>query len=55
MRLKHLSMRTEEAFFHWVTEFIIFHNKRDPAESGESEIHVYLSHIIQRKFVFSSS
>ena len=55
IRLKHLSSRTEEAYVHWIKEFILFHNKQHPADLGESEIRAYLSHLAQHEFVSSST
>jgi hypothetical protein len=34
MRLKHMSLRTEDAYVSWVKRFILFHEKRHPAEMG---------------------
>jgi hypothetical protein len=31
-------LRTEEAYAGWVRRFILFHNKRHPAEMGEAEV-----------------
>ncbi|MFH1487647.1 MAG: phage integrase N-terminal SAM-like domain-containing protein, partial [Pseudomonadota bacterium] len=30
IRTKHYSLRTEEAYVHWIQKFILFHNKRHP-------------------------
>jgi hypothetical protein len=38
VRLKHLSVRTEEAYVQWIKRYILFHHKRHPAEMGENEI-----------------
>ena len=45
IRLKHYSIRTEEAYVHHVKRFILFHRKRHPAEMGVDEIRQYLSHL----------
>src|SRR5713101_8037056 len=37
IRVRHYSLRTEEAYIHWVKRFIIFHGKRHPTEMGEKE------------------
>ena len=34
VRLKHYSLRTEEAYLHWVKEYILFNQKRHPSEMG---------------------
>ncbi len=45
MRLKHMSLRTEEAYVSWVKRFILFHAKRHPAEMGADEIRAFLTHL----------
>ena len=32
VRARHLSRRTEEAYVAWIRRFILFHDKRHPAE-----------------------
>jgi hypothetical protein len=34
LRLKHMSIRTEDTYVHWVRRFILFHHKRHPQEMG---------------------
>ena len=34
IRVKHYSLRTEEAYLHWIRRFIFFHGKRHPREMG---------------------
>ena len=31
VRVRHYSLRTEQAYIHWIKRFIFFHNKRHPA------------------------
>jgi len=45
IRVKHFSMRTEEAYVHWIKRFIIFHEKRHPLQMGEQEVSKFLSHL----------
>jgi len=45
IRLKHLSPRTEKVYIHWIKRFILYHNKRHPAEMGPGEIRSFLSSI----------
>jgi site-specific recombinase XerD len=45
IRLKHLSYRTEEAYIGWIRRFILFHNKRYPAEMGAEEVREFLTHL----------
>ena len=37
-RLRQFSLRTEEAYWGWVRQFIIYHGKRHPKEMGEPEV-----------------
>ena len=34
LRGRHYSQRTESAYLNWIKHFILFHNKRHPADSG---------------------
>lgn len=43
IRVKHYSIRTEEAYAAWIRRFILFHDKRHPREMGTLEIET-LSH-----------
>ncbi|MDT8317232.1 MAG: integron integrase [bacterium] len=45
IRVKHYSIRTEEAYTYWIKKFIFFHNKRHPSEMGEPEIESFLTHL----------
>lgn len=44
-RVRHLSIRTEQAYTDWIRRFILFHRKRHPAEMGEEEVRQFLSHL----------
>ena len=43
IRVRHYSIRTEEAYVYWVKRFINFHNKRHPAQMCEQEVSSFLS------------
>jgi len=43
IRLKHYSLRTEEAYTHWVKRFVLFHKKRHPREMGANEVEQFLT------------
>ena len=55
IRTKHYSRRTEEAYVNWIRKFILFHNKRHPAEMGEKEIAEFLSHLAMKRNVSAST
>jgi hypothetical protein len=45
IRAKHDSIRTEEAYLHWMKRFILFHRKRHPRDLGAKEVEAFLSHL----------
>ena len=45
IRIKHYSIRTEQAYLHWIKRFILFHNKRHPSDMAEPEVTAFLSHL----------
>src|SRR5256884_8539496 len=55
LRVKHYSIRTEEAYIDWVRRYILFHRKRHPDEMGETEISSFLSHLAVDKNVAAST
>ncbi len=55
IRVKHYSIRTEEAYVGWIKRFIFFHNKRHPAEMGKLEMEQFLTHLAVDKNVAAST
>ena len=55
IRLKHYSIRTEEAYVTWIKRYILFHNKRHPQEMSASEIEEFLTHLAVDGNVASST
>jgi integron integrase len=45
IRLKHYSIRTEQAYLDWIKRFVLFHHKRHPAEMGAAEVEAFLTHL----------
>ena len=45
IRVRHYSIRTEEAYVGWIKRFILFHGKRHPRDMGEAEVAGFLSHL----------
>ena len=43
LRARHLSRRTEEAYVAWIRRFIVFHDKRHPAEMGAPDVTKFLT------------
>jgi integron integrase len=55
IRVRHLSMRTEDAYVHWIKRFILYNAKRHPGEMGEREVAAFLSHLAVEGQVASST
>src|SRR5499425_1214938 len=55
IRTRHFSPKTEESYVHWIKRFIFFHNKRHPAQMGESEIGQFLSSLATDAHVAAST
>jgi integron integrase len=43
LRLRHYSLRTEEAYLGWIRRYILFHGKRHPADLVEKDVSAFLS------------
>jgi len=55
IRTRHYSYRTEEAYVGWVRRFILFHQKRHPAEMGPLEITRFLTALAVDRRVSAST
>lgn len=55
IRVKHYSIRTEEAYVQWVRRFVLFHNKQHPQEMGEREIAEFLTFLATVRKVAAST
>jgi integron integrase len=55
IRLKGYSIRTEKSYVSWIKRFILFHGKRHPQEMGKPEIEAFLSHLVMKRNVASST
>jgi site-specific recombinase XerD len=54
-RVKHLSLRTEEAYVARIRQCILFHGKQHPAQLGVGEIRAFLSHLAVNDRVAAST
>ncbi|MGL4462051.1 MAG: integron integrase [Planctomycetia bacterium] len=54
-RVRHLSLRTEDAYHDWVKRFVLFHGKRHPLEMGSTEINAFLTHLAVDRGVAAST
>ena len=45
LRVKHYSIRTEQAYVGWIKRYIYFHGKRHPKDMGAQDIEAFLTHL----------
>jgi integron integrase len=55
IRIRHYSLRTEEAYVDWTRRFVLFHGKRHPLVMGAPEVELFLSHLAQDRHVSAST
>ena len=55
IRIKHYSIRTEQAYLQWIRRYILFHGKRHPSELGSEHLSTFLSHLAVRGNVAAST
>ena len=55
IRYLHYSIRTEQAYVHWIRAFIRFHRMRHPAELGGPEVEAFLSWLAAERRVSVST
>jgi len=54
-RLRHLSLRTEEAYRNWIKRYIFFHNKRHPRDLDAEAVRAFLTHLAVNEHVAAST
>jgi len=55
VRYRHYSLRTEEAYVHWVRAFIHYHGLRHPAELSRPEVEGFLTWLAAERQVSAST
>ena len=55
IRLKHYSIRTEQAYCDWIRRFAIFHGKRHPSGLGAAEVEAFLSSLAVERNVAAAT
>lgn len=55
LRVKHYSIRTEEAYLSWIRRYIFFHDKRHPQTMGTPEIEAFLTYLAVHNNVAAST
>ena len=55
IRVKHYSIRTEQAYVQWVKRYIFFHGMRHPKEMGKPEVEAFLTALAVERNVAAST
>lgn len=55
LRVRHYSLRTEDAYLDWTRRFILFHGKRHPRDMGAVEVQAFLTHLAVERHVSAST
>ena len=55
VRYLHYSIRTEQAYVHWVRAFVRFHGVRHPAEMGAAEVEAFLTWLAAERRVAAAT
>jgi integron integrase len=55
IQMRHMSVRTEQAYVGWIRRFIIFNGKRHPDEMAEPEVSRFLSALATERRVAAST
>ena len=55
MRFKQMSRRTEQAYWLWIKDFILFHNKKHPRDMGGAEVQTYLNYLATERNVAAAT
>jgi integron integrase len=45
IRTRHLALRTEQAYLHWMRRYVRFHGRRHPRDMGPAEVEAFLTHL----------
>lgn len=55
LRVRHYSLRTEEAYLLWIKRFILFHGKQHPRLLGAQQVSECLTHLAVEKHVAAAT
>jgi integrase len=55
IRLRHYSIRTEQAYVSWIKRYILFHQKKHPKDLDRAEIEAFLTYLAKDLNVSSST
>jgi integrase len=55
IRLKHYSIRTEQAYVDWIRRYVVFNGRRHPSELGSTHVEAFLTHLAVKRNVAAST
>ena len=55
IRTRHYSRRTEQAYWHWVRQFVLWSGKRHPVDMGAPEVGAFLTYLATERNVSAST
>lgn len=55
MRARRMSLRTENAYLHWIRRYVEFHGRRPPQELGPLQVEAFLTDLAVRRHVAAST
>ncbi len=55
VRLRHYSLKTEQAYAYWARCFVRFHGLRHPREMGAEEVKGFLTHLAVERNVAAAT
>ncbi len=55
LRRKHYSIRTEQSCVDWIRRFILFNDKRHPAQMGKPEVTTFLTYLAAQRNLAAST
>ena len=55
MRTRHLALRTEQAYLHWLRRYVEFHDRKHPRELGAPDVEEFLTHLAVRRKVSAAT
>ena len=54
-RIRHLSLRTEQAYVGWIKRYVQYHSLQHPRDLGAADVRAFLSHLAQDRRVAAST
>lgn len=55
VKVRHYSLRPEQAYVRWIKRYILFHDKRHPREMGKVKVEVFLGALVVERNVSAAT